>query len=228
MPGKILSLLWTDGDKPASKGDKTPPPEAHAAVPVARSPVVVGSMSGMTATAAPLAPHEDPAIRAQLEAAMLTDGDNTVARFREAVTGLADEFPNDPVRCARTVFKMLKASGLTPEAVMKDLGSDEHILATKQAEFRTFIQGKRESGLGAKQKEVDEITGTIETIKAQIEALQRQIADLTAKQTQLGDATRTEAQKYAKVEADFEATLAAIRAERQQILSVVQPFCSNK
>lgn len=217
MPGRILSLLWTNNDGKDSKAEKTPPPDTTAAKPLARPPVVVGSVNGAPAS---VVSQEDPAVREQLEKAMLSDGDNSVARFREVVASLVDDVP-DSVARVRVAFK---ASGLTPGAVIADLASDERILATKQAEFRTFIEGKRASGLGAKQKAVDENAAEVATATAQIEELQRKIVELKGRQGQLEEALRAEARQYAEVEARFEQTLAAIRAERQSMLSTVQQY----
>jgi chromosome segregation ATPase len=223
----ILSLFVKEVEpKDSSKTGKTPPPVAQTAV---RPPTVVVSLTGAPAihAAAGNVPRVDPQVRAQLEKAMLSDGDNSVGKFCEAVASLVDDIPDATARI-RVAFKTLKSSGLTPEAVVGDLASDERILAAKQQEFKRFIADKRQSGLGAKQTEIDSVTTTITNKHREIEELSHQIAQLEARQAELEAAARVEAQKYAEVENGFDTTLAAIRAERQQILSQVQPFCTNK
>jgi hypothetical protein len=214
--------------KPAEgASDEEPTPSTVTSVTPSVHPTVIGSLSGGVQPANIGAPHEDPQVRAQLEKAMLSDGDNSVSRFRAAYDSLVGIIDEADKRFLAAI-KVAGSQGLKPEAVLADILSDEGILTQKEAEFRQLLAQERESVLGAKQREVDAAAAAITAKRQQIEALQRDIVQLEAGQTALQAQTEAEAHNLADIEGKFTATLAVIRTERKTLEEKIRPHCTKK
>ena len=222
----FMKLFWTsDDDKSEDSGNGAAEKPAAKSAPPARvpaRPVITGVVSAspsltVTATAQP-----DPEIRAKFEKAALSDGDNSVGLFLTAMANLAEDIP-DPTARAKVVFK---TQNLTPTAVLKDIASDEAIMATKEREFRAYVQAERQKAVAATKAEIEAARRSIQEKQQQMAALQAEISQLESRQGTLQTETAAKERQFADAEARFDATLSAFRSDRAALKSQVQPLAT--
>lgn len=220
-----LFVKPADGDESLVETKKPAARASTASVPTA--PVVVSSLSAPSPVPAAAPQSVDPDMVAKLKTAMLSDGNNSVDRFLAVFDSLAGIIPDENTRFLAAI-KSAASQGLSADAVLADVLSDEQILVQKEAEFAQVVEQQRKSALGGKQTQMEAAAAEIAKKQAEIAAAQEVIRKLEAGQTALQEQTAADARHINEVEGRFKVTLAAVRGGRKTLEEKLRPHCTQK